>query len=85
MEGGGATAGPFAGACVHPMGERAVVERPGGGAQKHVPHAVATASSCSSSPARRRVKPAQRRSALRLGRSASVYSIWGEMDLWFGF
>jgi hypothetical protein len=33
MEDDGATAGPFAGTCVHPMGERAVVERPGGGAR----------------------------------------------------
>jgi hypothetical protein len=58
MEGGGATVGPLAGARVHPMGERAAVERPGGGAQTHTPHTDdAAASSCSSSPARRRVNP----------------------------
>jgi hypothetical protein len=33
MENDDATAGPFAGACAHPMGERAAVERPGGGAR----------------------------------------------------
>jgi hypothetical protein len=32
MEDGGAAAAPLAGARVHPMGERAAVERPGGGA-----------------------------------------------------
>jgi hypothetical protein len=37
MEGGGATVGPLAGARVHPMGERAAVERPGGGAQTSCP------------------------------------------------
>jgi hypothetical protein len=33
VEESGAAAGPLAGARVHPMGERAAVELPGGGAQ----------------------------------------------------
>jgi hypothetical protein len=56
----GAAAGPLAGARVHPVGERAAVEWLGGGAQAQVLHAVAAASICSLSPARRRVRPAQR-------------------------
>jgi hypothetical protein len=43
------------------VGERAAVERLGGGAQAHDLHAVAAASFCSLSPARRRVQPAQGR------------------------
>jgi hypothetical protein len=61
VESGGAAAGPLAGARVHQHGERVAVERSRGSAQAHVLRAVAAASFCSSSPARRRVQPAQRR------------------------
>jgi hypothetical protein len=63
MEKDGAAARPIAGARVHPMGERAAVERPGGGAHGAVSDVVvAAASICSNMPRTMACKPAQRRS-----------------------
>jgi hypothetical protein len=62
VEEGGAAAGPLAGARVHPIGERAAVERPRGSAQAHDRHAVAAAGlRLKQAPHGGGSKPAQRR------------------------